>query len=59
MEDSPKASLTFVGPRAVMSYYVSDQKSGRIGCRFRSLPVSWFYQGGVQSPLRGHGVNVR
>ena len=39
------ASLTFVGPRVVMSYYVRDQKSGRIGCRFRSLPVSWFYQG--------------
>jgi sialidase-1 len=35
-------SLTFIGPRAVMSYYVRDEKTGRISTRFRSLPVSWF-----------------
>ena len=37
-------SLFFVGPRAVISYYVSDQKTGRVSSRFRSLPVAWFYQ---------------
>ena len=37
-------SLLFVGPRAVISYYVRDQKTGRVSSRFRSLPVAWFYQ---------------
>jgi len=37
-------SLAFVGPRAVMSYYVRDEKTGRISTRFRSLPVRWFYK---------------
>lgn len=36
-------SLTFVGPRAVLSYYVRDEKTGRISSRFRSVPVGWFY----------------
>ena len=36
-------SLTFVGPRALLSYYVRDEKTGRISSRFRSLPVGWFY----------------
>lgn len=35
-------SLTFVQDRAVMSYWESD-RSGEYSCRFRSLPVSWFY----------------
>jgi sialidase-1 len=37
-------SLLFVGPRAVIGYYVSDKKTGRISSRFRSLPVAWFYE---------------
>jgi sialidase-1 len=37
-------SLTFIGPRAVMSYYVRDEKTGRISTRFRSLPVAGFYR---------------
>ena len=37
-------SLTFVGSRAVMSYWESGPASGALSCRFRSLPVSWFYQ---------------
>ncbi|MFP6763400.1 MAG: sialidase family protein, partial [Planctomycetaceae bacterium] len=36
-------SLTFVRDRAVMSYWESEQ-SGKYSCRFRSLPVSWFYR---------------
>jgi sialidase-1 len=36
-------SLTFVRDRAVMSYWESG-KSGEYSCRFRSLPVSWFYR---------------
>jgi sialidase-1 len=37
-------SLTFVGHRAVMSYWESGPANGTLSCRFRSLPVSWFYQ---------------
>lgn len=37
-------SLTFIGPRALLSYYVRDEKSGRISSRFRSVPVGWFYE---------------
>ena len=37
-------SLLFVGHRAVISYYVCDQETGRVSSRFRSLPVAWFYQ---------------
>ena len=29
--------------RALLTYYVSDNKTGRISSRFRSLPVSWLY----------------
>ena len=36
-------SLTFAQGRAVLSYYVRDEKSGRISSRFRSLPIAWFY----------------
>ncbi|MEZ6079230.1 MAG: sialidase family protein, partial [Pirellulaceae bacterium] len=35
-------SLTFVRNRAVMSYW--DQDKAGYSCRFRSLPVSWFYR---------------
>jgi sialidase-1 len=36
-------SLTFVRDRAVMSYWESGE--GRhLSCRFRSIPVSWFYR---------------
>lgn len=37
-------SLTFMNGRAIMSYYIRDEKTKRISSRFRSLPVSWFYQ---------------
>lgn len=35
-------SLTFVRDRAVMSYW--DQDKAGYSCRFRSLPVGWFYR---------------
>ena len=34
-------SLTFVGERAMLSYWESGT-SGTYSCRFRSIPVSWF-----------------
>ncbi|MDA0834196.1 MAG: exo-alpha-sialidase [Planctomycetota bacterium] len=37
-------SLTFIGDRAVLSYWDEDRKTGRYSSRFRSLPVSWFYE---------------
>ncbi|MFQ5734102.1 MAG: exo-alpha-sialidase [Planctomycetaceae bacterium] len=37
-------SLTFVEGRVLMSYYVRDEKTGRISSRFRSLPVKSFYR---------------
>lgn len=37
-------SLIFHEGRAVMSYYVRDEKSGQISSRFRSVPLPWFYQ---------------
>ena len=37
-------SLTFVRERAVLSYWESGDVKGRLSCRFRSLPVSWFYR---------------
>lgn len=48
LESDPKktyayTSLTFVRDRAVLSYWESE-KSGAYSCRFRSLPVSWFYR---------------
>lgn len=36
-------SLTFHHGRAIISYYVSDP-DGQISSRFRSIPLSWFYQ---------------
>jgi len=36
-------SLTFVGDRAMLSYYVADAKTGWISTRFLSLPIAWFY----------------
>jgi len=36
-------SLTFHHGRAIMSYYVSDPDR-QISSRFRSIPLSWFYQ---------------
>ena len=36
-------SLAFVKGRAVMSYYVRDEKTGRISSRFRSVPIAWLY----------------
>ncbi len=48
LETSPNhtyayTSLTFADDRALLSYYVRDESTGRISSRFRSLPVSWFY----------------
>ena len=37
-------SILFHKDRVLLSYYVHDSKSGRISCRFRSLPVRWFYE---------------
>ncbi len=37
-------SVTFDRGRALISYYVGDDKTGRISSRFVSLPVSWFYE---------------
>ncbi|MEZ6046613.1 MAG: sialidase family protein [Planctomycetaceae bacterium] len=37
-------SLIFTQDRAVLSYYVQDEATGQISNRFRSVPVSWFYQ---------------
>lgn len=37
-------SLTFVRDRAVMSYWESGPAAGQLSCRFRSLPVAWFYK---------------
>lgn len=36
-------SLTFVRDRAVMSYWESAE-GNRLSCRFRSIPVGWFYR---------------
>jgi len=36
-------SLTFVRDRAVMSYWESGE-GRQLSCRFRSIPVSWFYR---------------
>lgn len=37
-------SLLFDRGRAVMTYWVRDEKTGRISSRFRSVPVGWFYE---------------
>jgi sialidase-1 len=36
-------SLTFVRDRAVMSYWESGE-GRQLSCRFRSIPVGWFYR---------------
>ena len=36
-------SVLFHHGRAVLTYYVGDDKTGRISSRFRSIPVRWFY----------------
>jgi hypothetical protein len=41
-------SLVFVKDRAVLSYYVAG--SDGLSSRFRSLPVSWFYEDGGGEP---------
>jgi sialidase-1 len=38
-------SIAFHRDRALLTYYFSDARTGRISSRFRSLPVSWFYAG--------------
>ena len=37
-------SLTFVRDRVVLSYWVGDSSKRQWSTKFRSLPVSWFYQ---------------
>ena len=37
-------SIEFDRGRALLSYYVGEDKTGRIFSRFRSVPVGWFYQ---------------
>ncbi|MFO0954043.1 MAG: exo-alpha-sialidase [Isosphaeraceae bacterium] len=37
-------SILFHRGRAALTYYVRDEASGRIGSRFRSLPLGWFYE---------------
>ncbi len=37
-------SVLFLKDRVLLSYYVSDRRSGRYSSRFRSLPVRWFYE---------------
>lgn len=49
LEADPKlgyayTSVFFHKDRVLLSYYVQDPASGRIGSRFRSLPVRWFYE---------------
>jgi len=36
-------SVLFHRDRALLSYYVADDRTGRISSRFRSLPIGWFY----------------
>jgi sialidase-1 len=35
-------SVTFHRGRALLTYYVGDERTGRISSRFRSVPLSWF-----------------
>lgn len=37
-------SIVFHEGRALMSYYVRDEKTGQISSRFRSVPLNWFYE---------------
>lgn len=36
-------SIAFDEGRVLMTYYVSDDQTGRISSRFRSIPIAWFY----------------
>ncbi|MFO0910837.1 MAG: sialidase family protein [Isosphaeraceae bacterium] len=38
-------SITFDRGRALLTYYVRDEATGRISSRFRSVPIAWFYAG--------------
>jgi len=38
------ASVVFNRGRALLTYYVCDEASGRISSRFRSTPIAWFYE---------------
>lgn len=56
LDDSPGhtfayTSLVFHEDRALLSYYVAEDATGRISTRFRSLPVSWFHGGAAESAL--------
>lgn len=37
-------SVAFAGGRVLLTYYVRDEKSGRIASRFRSLPIAKLYE---------------
>jgi len=39
-------SIAFVRDRVVLTYYISEPKTGRLSSRFRSLPVGWLYASG-------------
>lgn len=39
-------SVVFDRGRALMTYWVRDEKSGRFSSRFRSVPIGWFYEQG-------------
>jgi sialidase-1 len=37
-------SATFDSGRALLTYYVCEEATGRISARFRSIPISWLYE---------------
>ena len=37
-------SVAFHRGRALLTYYVRDEATGRISSRFRSVPIAWFYE---------------
>jgi sialidase-1 len=37
-------SVAFHKGRALLTYYVCDEATGRISSRFRSVPIAWFYE---------------
>jgi len=37
-------SVVFHRGRALLTYYVRDEATGRISSRFRSVPIGWFYE---------------
>lgn len=39
-------SVAFDRGRVLLTYWVRDEASGRIGSRFRSVPIAWFYETG-------------